>query len=767
MAKSPKSPAPFPTREQVLEYIQENPDSAGKREIARAFHLNAEQKRDLKKLLRELTLDGSLQKGRGRRFTPPDHLPEVSVLVISAMDSDGELMARPANWDDAIPLPSIFMAPERKGQPALAIGDRILARLTQTGEHAYKAKTIRRIGSAPAAVLGIFDRVHDENRIRPTDKRAKSDFVVERGDEMGATSGDLVRAEVLPGRRLGLKRAKVIECLESGDNMRSVSLIAIHENGIPDTFSEAALAEAEAAQPALLGDRTDLRNLPLITIDGADARDFDDAVWAEADPAPNNPGGWHVVVAIADVAWYVRPGSALDADARERGNSVYFPDLVVPMLPEALSNGLCSLVPDEDRPCMAVHMWIDADGELRRHQFVRGLMRSAARLTYEQVQMARDGITNDITDNLIELVIAPLYGAYEALLKNRENRHALELELPERQVVVNEAGDVDKIRARERLDSHKLIEEFMVTANVAAAETLEKKRQPCMYRIHDQPSREKIMALSEFLETLDIRFAKGQVASPMQFNQILARVAGHDTADMVNGIILRSQAQAEYNPSNIGHFGLALRRYAHFTSPIRRYSDLLVHRALVSGLGLGEGGLPKDPDDFVSLGQHLSATERRAASAERAAVDRFTAAFLANQLGTTFAARINGATRAGLFVTLRETGADGLVPIRTLPEDYYIHDEAQHALIGERNGLTFRLGQSIDVQLVEALPITGGMIFNVADPLAGALSDTCGPGKPRRSAPHGKGGARGHSRSRKHTGKRRSGRQPRSPRGRH
>ncbi|MEK9724451.1 MAG: VacB/RNase II family 3'-5' exoribonuclease, partial [Rhodospirillaceae bacterium] len=587
MAKPPKSTAPFPTREQVLEFINDSPAQVGKREIARAFQLDVEQKRQLKKLLRELTLEGHLQKGRGKRYANPDTLPEVTIVQIVGVDADGDALAQPLNWRAETPPPRVYMLPERRGQPALGVGDRVLARLTRSPDGSYKAKTIRRIAAAPATMLGVYEPAEDGGgRIRPTDKRQKSDLIVAPGDSLRADPGELVRAEIVPGRHLGLRQAKVVERYESMDNPRAISLIAIHEHGIPDEFPDAAAAAAEAASAAPMGRRTDLRDLPLVTIDGADARDFDDAVWAEPDPDEANPGGWHLIVAIADVSWYVRPDAPLDKEARKRGNSVYFPDRVVPMLPEALSNGWCSLVPKEDRPCMAAHLWIDAKGHLKRHRFVRAMMRSAARLTYEQVQAARDGRPDDVTGPLLDTVIAPLYGAYAALDAYRTARHALDLEMPERQVMIAEDGTVAGIRERQRLDSHKVIEEFMITANVAAAETLEQRRAPCLYRIHDRPSLEKVEALNQFLGSLDMSFARGQVAKPIQFNQILKRVAGTPEAHMVNQIVLRTQAQAEYSPNNIGHFGLALRRYTHFTSPIRRYADLLVHRALIAALGL-------------------------------------------------------------------------------------------------------------------------------------------------------------------------------------
>jgi ribonuclease R len=737
-----RQPAPFPSREQILDFVQNSPGEVGKREIARAFQLDAEQKRLLKKVLREMALDGELRRGRGKRFGDATSLPEVLLVQISRVDDDDRLYATPMNWELDDAPPKIIVSSDRHIKPALGIGDRVLVRVAATGS-GYKAKAIRRVEARPVEVLGVFDQIGDgEGRIRPTNRRERSEFTVQARDTAGAQSGELVRAEILPGKHLGLRRARIVERLEGMDDPQAFSLIATHQNEIPYVFPPEALAEAERAGPAPLGNRTDLRQLPLVTIDGSDARDFDDAVWAEADTDPDNPGGWRCVVAIADVAWYTRPGSPLDIEAKKRGNSVYFPDRVVPMLPEALSNGWCSLKPDEDRPCMVARFRIDAAGNLIDHRFERALMRSVARLTYEQIQRARDGETDDVTGPLMDKVVVPLYGAYASLEKARQARNTLELELSERQVVIDGNGNVIAIQERERLDSHKLIEEFMITANVAAAETLERRRAPCMYRIHDQPSAEKIEALTQFLDSLDLRFAKGQVVKPIQFNQILARVADTPLQHMVNEVVLRSQAQAEYSPENIGHFGLALRRYCHFTSPIRRYADLVVHRALIHTLSLGPGGDVLDGDTMVILGSQLSQAERRAAGAEREAVDRYTAQHLTAQVGAVFRARVNGVTRAGLFVTLDDTGADGLVPIRSLPDDYYVHDETLHSLKGRESGRTYRLGQALDVMLMEAVPITGGMIFQVLDG---------GPApKPQRKTGRGGGKSRAGRRRARH-----------------
>lgn len=720
MAKAKKQnkpkTAPFPSREEILDYVLNNPQRAGKRDIARAFRLNSKQRVKLKHILREMENQGLIGRQRGQRYTAPYALPSVTILEIYGTDDDGELLAKPLNWDADTPPPTIYMVPDKTGQPALGIGEHVLARLSRVDKTTYEGRMIRRLKPPPKQVLGIYrSGPRGQGRLQPTNKRNRQEFIIATENANGAKPGDFVVAEILPGRPLGLRQAKVTERIDRKKGTQLISTIALHEHEIPIEFTSDALAEATAATVAPLQDREDLRGTPLVTIDGADARDFDDAVWAEPDPDTDNPNGWHIIVSIADVAWYVRPGSALDVCAYERGNSVYLPDKVVPMLPEELSNGWCSLKPDEDRPCMFTHLWIDDKGKLIRHKFGRALMRSSARLTYEQVQLAHDGQPDEQTRPLYDTVITPLYGAYQALLSARQQRGVLELDLPEHQIVLDESGHVSGVSVRARYDSHKLIEEFMIAANVAAAKTLENFQQPCMYRIHDEPSQEKLEALRVVLDGIDIPLAKGQVLKPMQFNRILEKAADTEYADMVNQVVLRSQSQAEYNPNNIGHFGLALRRYAHFTSPIRRYADLLVHRALINGGNLGPGGLEKDPREFTEMGDHISATERQAAAAERDAVDRFTAAYLAERIGAQFIARIGGVTRFGLFVTLADTNADALIPIGSLPDDYYVHDEDHHLLRGRHNRKKYKLGDSIEVTLAEADPLTGSLICHLLD----------------------------------------------------
>ena len=596
----------------------------------------------------------------------------------------------------------------------------MFARLSPIGPGKYEGRTLKRLTDAPGRVLGVFHPAPrgGGGRIVPTDRRSKAEWTVPPGEEGEAKPGEIVLAAPLPSTGYGLKPARVIERLGSMGDARSVSLVVIHTQDIPVEFPAAALAEAGRAGGVGPQGRTDIRDIPLVTIDGEDARDFDDAVFAAADG-----DGFRLVVAIADVAHYVRPDSALDRSARTRGNSCYFPDRVVPMLPEALSNGWCSLRPGEDRGCLFVDMRIDAAGRKTAHRFGRGLMRSAARLTYEQVQAAHD------SGDDLGLALPALYAAFRVLLAARDARGTLDLDLPERRVVLDDAGRVASVTPRPRLDSHRLIEEFMVLANVAAAEELERLRQPCVYRVHAPPSEEKLEALRGFLRTLDISLPPGNQLHPRDLDRVLKTVAGREQAPLVNEVMLRSQSQAAYAVDNIGHFGLALARYAHFTSPIRRYADLLVHRALVRGLKLGEGGLAEaETPHLADWAEHITATERRAALAERDAIDRYLAAFMADKVGTVFAARISGVTRFGLFVTVTGNGASGLVPVSSLQDDFWFHDEAAQTLSGRRTRLTWRLAQEVDVLLAEASPVTGGMVFHI---LQGTDAGAAGPGSGR------------------------------------
>lgn len=627
--------------------------------------------------------------------TVPDTVPNTVIVQVTGTDADGEAIGRPVEWphDRRGPPPLVQMRPERRDQPALAPGDRVLATLKPIGRGKFEGRTLRRLTETPGRLLGRFSQLPGGGgRVEPTDRRQKAEWRVPRGEDAGAEDGEIVLASPLPHGGAGLKPARVLERLGALGDARSVSLICIHTHDIPSEFPAEAVAAAERAGPVDPAGREDLRGLPLVTIDGEDARDFDDAVFAEADGA-----GFRLVVAIADVAHYVEPGGALDREARRRGNSVYFADRVVPMLPEALSNGWCSLRPGEDRGCLFAELQIDAQGRKLGHRFGRGLMRSAARLTYAQIQEGAAGWPD-------------LFAAYRALLSARQARGTLDLDLPERQVVLHD-GVVTAVRARPRLESHRLVEEFMILANVAAAEELERLHRPCVWRVHAPPTDDRLEALRTVLHAMGLGLPAGDQLHPRDLERVLQQVAGTDEAAFVGEVILRAQSQAEYAAANIGHFGLALPRYAHFTGPIRRYADLLVHRALLGHL---DHATP-----LADAARHITATERRAAGAERESVDRYLAAYMAGKLGETFAARVSGVQRFGIFVTLRVNGATGLVPVRGLPDDFWVYDAPSQTLSGRRTGIFVRLAQDVEVRLVESNALTGAMVFALPEPPLG------------------------------------------------
>ena len=677
--------------------------------------------------------------GPGKRPSRPDSFPPVGVVDVVEKDADGDLFVKLVKAHADSPAVRLTPGAGEVAAGAPGLGDRLLVRFEVLENGEREARLIKRLGQSAHRILGVVRKSRGEVRVEPVDRRTKDSLLLIPGEALGLADGDLVLAQIggASDRPHGPKRGKVIETVGREDDPRAASLIAIHTHGVPTGFSDAAEAEALSAQPPTLAGRTDLRHLPLVTIDPPDARDHDDAVFAEPDDDPKNPGGWIAWVAIADVAAYVRPGSALDVDAREKGNSVYFPDRVEPMLPETLSAGLCSLLEREARACIAVRMVFDARGRKLGHKFVRGLMRSAAKLSYEQAQAAIDGAPDDRAGPLMDAVLTPLWAAYAVLKAGREARSPLAIESAERRIVIGADGHVASITPRAALEAHKLIEEFMIQANVCAAQTLEQRRTPLIYRIHDAPSVEKLQNLADFLATLAIPWTKGETVRTDRFNRLLDQTRGGAHAEIVNEVVLRTQMQAQYSPDNIGHFGLNLDKYAHFTSPIRRYADLIVHRALIRALGLGADGLSDDDVKHLKeTAEHITAAERRAMAAERDAVDRYVAAFLADRVGATFEGRITGVTRFGLFVRLTETGADGLVPVSSLGGEYFIHDDRTHALVGQRSGERWRLGRRVEVKLKEATPITGGLLLEM-------LSD---PEPADPTAPRARLGVRGKAR---------------------
>ncbi len=732
----------IPSKAEIHDWISANPTLSSKRDIAKAFGIKGAARIELKRILRELESEGHLAR-RKRSYGDPDRLPPVSVLQIKAPDDDGDLFARPLEWHGEGVEPVVLVIP-RASDPALGEGDRILARLTVVAaqDHHYEARLIRRIAANPRRILGVFRSGSEGGRIVPIDKAQGVEWAVPEANRSGAKDGELVEAEQAgPKPRLGLPRARILNRLGDPSGPRAVSLIAIHQHGIPDQFPDDALAEAEACKPQGLGGREDLRKMPLITIDPADARDHDDACFAQADDDPKNPGGHVVWVAIADVAAYAPPGSALDREARKRGNSSYFPDRVVPMLPDRLSGDLCSLHENVPRACIVVRMQLDGDGNKIGHRFMRGLMRSAASLHYDEVQQAIDGAPNARTAPLLETILKPLYAAYGALKRAREARQPLELDLPERRIVLDDKGSVVSVNFRERLDAHRLIEEFMVLANVAAAETLVARRAPLLFRVHEEPAPDKLDSLREVAQAAGYNLAKGQVLQTRHLNTLLRAAAGGDDGELINMSTLRAMTQAYYSPENFGHFGLALQQYAHFTSPIRRYADLIVHRALISAHGWGKDGLsPDELERLARTAEHISDTERRSMMAERDTTDRYLAAYLSERVGNEFSGRISGIARFGAFVKLDETGADGLIPVRSLGREFFHFDGDAGTLMGSDTGFTLGIGLRVTVRLAQATPVTGGLeleLLTVEDKALPLVPSPAGR-SPRRKAARGR-----------------------------
>jgi ribonuclease R len=718
-ARKKKKGAPgLPEKAAVLEFLRTTPGKVGKREIARAFDLKGDDKIKLKQMLREMADDGLIARRR-KAIRGRGDLPPVAVLEIIGNDEDGEPYAVPVDWNEESDgaAPHVLMTYKRGRTPGA--GDHVLCQIGSADEaevgYRYTALPIKILPRERARQIGIYRKLDNGGVIEPIDKKALKEWRIPAGEEQGAEDGDLVRFDVTKAGRGTLgSRARIVERLGHPESEKAISMIAIESYGLPNVFPRGVEEEVAGLKPPTMRGREDLRDVALITIDPADAKDHDDAVWAAPDDDPANKGGFVVIVAIADVSFYVRPGTALDKEALKRGNSVYFPDRVVPMLPETLSNDLCSLKEGVDRPCLAVRMVFDKSGHKRGHRFMRAMMRSAAKLSYPEAQAAIDGRPSEKTKPLLKTVLKPLWTAYQALAAARDKRGPLELDLPERKILLDEHGRVARVVIPERLDAHRLIEEFMIQANVAAAEALEAAKSPLIYRVHDAPSEEKLKSLGEFLETLNISIPKAGLVKPDMFNRVLGKTKGSEFAELVNEVILRSQAQAEYSPDNLGHFGLNLRRYAHFTSPIRRYADLVVHRALVRALKLGPGAL-EDAEiaEMSATAEQISQAERRAMAAERETLDRLVALHLSGKIGATFNARISGVTRSGLFVRLNDTGADGFIPASTLGRDYYIHSEADHAMVGERTGETFRLGDQVEVKLVEAHPAAGALRFQI------------------------------------------------------
>ena len=704
----------LPSKEELYSFIQKQNNGILRREIAIAYQIKGAKRTQLRGLIKELKNQGLIKKTRSRRWIAADNLTGIRELEVYGLNIDGEPLIKPVDWEQQFPFPDINLKTQNKNIPAPGIGDILLCRLEKNEKGYHSARLIRRIDKTPEKIVGIYQKTLNGGIVISADRHTLREYQVNENSTDDKFDGELIVASI-PNKRNRHEGVKVTERIGNASDPSAISLIAMHKANIRIEFSKKIIEDAEKLSSPTIHNRTDLRDVPLITIDGEDARDFDDAVFAEPDTDEINPGGWHLIVAVADVAWFVRSGTSIDLEAYKRSNSVYFPDRVVPMLPEIISNNLCSLLPYEDRACIAVDLWIDNDGNLKRHHFSRALMKSHGRFTYEQVEKSCDlNKQSSLKDT-----INNLFKAYKALEKARKKRGALELNIPESKVIFDESGRVKSLETIKRLKSHKLIEEFMITANVAAGIELTNLKQPTMFRVHDEPDVEKTKELLSTLKEFGYKPPKSKLFRAADFNTIISKTSDKKHETLIQELILRCQSRAEYCPENIGHFGLNLRTYAHFTSPIRRYADLLVHRALITGLNFSE---EKDSSEnlsedfskiFFEVGKNISINERLAISAERDAFDRYSASYLENHIGETYKGSVRGVSKSGLFITIDNPSADGFVPITKLPGRRYKFNSFKKCLVSHMSGSSYNLGDDVLVRVIEASAFTSTVIFEV------------------------------------------------------
>ena len=701
-------------KKKVLQYIQECSHSISKNQIARFLKVRGDNRISLKKILNDLIKESEIRKEKGNRYCLHTQLPKTLVTKVVNINDDGEIFCTPLEETTQSQPPTILLEPNDKKNNQVSMGSKILIKIKKDRGKIMLGKILKIIDKERDQIVGVYWETAQGGTIQTTSKKERFKYFVDKDDSGDAQSGDIVIAETKTGRYFGSPTAKVLKSLQNFKKPGSASLIAIMNQKIPNIFPKETLDEAQKAKSKIFTNRGDLRKIPLVTIDGEDAKDYDDSIFSEADQNKNNKDGWHIIIAIADVAFYVQSGGELDRTARERGNSTYLPDQVIPMLPEILSNGLCSLQPNKDRACIAIHIWINKSGEMINTRFERALMKSCARLTYKQAQSAHEGKTDRITKPIMDTVIKPIYGAYQALLEKRKERGTIEIEIPENKIVFDKDGKVDSVAIRERLDSHKLIEEFMISANEAVAKELSSNYYPCIFRVHKQPTESKLEILESTLSTLDIHLPKNIKPKPKHFRDILDKAKNKNVFTLVNELVLRSQSKAEYSPQNTGHFGLGLRNYTHFTSPIRRYSDLIVHRALISKLKLGSDGLDNPTKSRLEeISAHISETERRSEAAEREAFERFMANFLKKYTGKVFKGIVSGITNFNIFARIPQYGIDGIIPYRSVRRHYRFFDQKKQILIG-RNGQHLKLGEEIKVKIEESDHVTGGLILSLA-----------------------------------------------------
>lgn len=698
-----KNSQKLPHPDEIVSFLSKSLAPVSKQELTRHFKIQGKELRqDFKILLKDLVKQGKIDKEKGRNYSAEATLPKTIRIRINEFNDDrmsfiGECI------DEIEGIKKVYM--KYKDRPKARVKDCFVARITDVNNGHAQVKPLKLIYPDRDKIVGVVRLTKDGAIITPTNRTIKEVFELKGDDTKDLHDHDLVVISATEGRISSL-----IENLGPSDDVKNITLIAVHENNIRTDFSQECIDQAKASDLPPLKDRTDMREIPLVTIDGEDARDFDDAVYAEP-----TDDGYKIWVAIADVSYYVPHGSPLDKEAIKRGNSTYFPDRVVPMLPEHLSNGLCSLNPDEERACMALEMHIDIYGRLTSKRIHRGLMKSHARLTYTQVQSYLDKIdTPEIAP--VSKHIDHLYEAYKILRKAREKRGALDIHGTEQKIIMNDEGYITDVAVREQNTANQVIEELMILSNVAVAELLEIRNAPVMYRIHEAPSLERITTLRDFIGGFGYKVPVSVDISGNDLNGILTKSLGQPEEFIIQESVLRSQSQARYAPENQGHFGLSLERYAHFTSPIRRYADLIVHRSLIRAYKLGKDGLSDtEISQLQGIAEDISDAERRSVRAERDAMSRLTAIYLSEQEEQTFDGIISGVNDAGLFIRLPQYGAEGFIPIRTLPDDFYIYDQKSQSLIGRRTKRIYQLMASLKVKLRDIDPLLNNIIFQVAD----------------------------------------------------
>ncbi len=734
---------PIPSREFILDYLDARGASLNREELSAGLGLETEENLEaLRRRLRAMVRDGQLLCDRRGRYAPTRRLDLVRGRVVGHPDGFGFLVPDEGGGD-------LFLSARQ--MRSIMHGDRVLAHVVGVDRRGRReGAVVEVLERNTQQVVGRFFEEAGVGAVAPENKRLVHDVVIPPEGRNGAQDGQIVVADIVeqPSQR-GLPVGRVVEVL--GDHMAPGMEIdvAIRAGGLPNTWSEAVKAEITDLGPevpeAAKQDRTDLRDVALVTIDGADARDFDDAVYCEP-----TPKGWRLLVAIADVSHYVEPGSALDQEARERGTSVYFPERVIPMLPEVLSNGLCSINPKVDRLCMVCEMLVDREGKVFRSRFMEGVMRSHARLTYDQVAaMLVDGdagLRSKFAGVLPHL--ENLYDLFKVLRRRRQKRGAIDFETTETRIVFGPERKIERIVPVQRNDAHLIIEECMILANVCAAKYLDRHRIPTLYRVHERPEAEKIMELREFLGEFGLQLRGGPEPEPRHFAELLRKVQDRPDRHLIQTVMLRSLKQAKYTPDNEGHFGLAHEAYAHFTSPIRRYPDLLVHRAiryvLRSGkqkplmqrairrvLGGKSAGFLYDHEAMVVNGEHCSMTERRADEATRDAVSWLKCEFMMDKVGDSFDGTISAVTSFGVFVELDDIYVEGLVHVTALGEDYFHFDPVGHRMQGERTGRSYRLGDRVRVRVMRVDLDERKIDFELSGEAKGAGAGKRGGGKAR------------------------------------